>query len=313
MKYLSIFGLILFFIILFLLNTGEVINSLFLIDGRYLFYIFLLCFPLIGFKALRWKIILRRSGINYSLLKSFNLYSMGAAAGIITPGKLGELTKIYFLKKDGHKLVYSLGSIIIDRIFDLIFLSLLCLIGFISLFNIFIYQLLALLILTFFASLLIFVIFKLKLYVFFINRIIPNRFKQVIDEHLANFFQQLKEIGYLNYIFGIILTGASYLFFIWQIYLLGLAINIKLNFFYLLLMISISNFLELLPITFNGIGTREGVYVIFFKIMNLPIEKGFILSLLQLSILIFTALIGLISWVAILFNKKNIKTKNENI
>jgi len=77
--------------------------------------------------------------------------------------------------------------------------------------------------------------------------------------------------------------------------------NLNLNLSYILLIYSISSIITIIPISINGLGTREAVMMLLVKLKNYPPEAGFSVSLLGFMILplvtlfsiyIFTTILG---------------------
>lgn len=75
-------------------------------------------------KAARWRYIITVSGAHYPLLFCISSYLSGFAIGTITPGRLGEFSRAAFLQNNsGLSWRRSIGTVLTDRIFDLLFLS----------------------------------------------------------------------------------------------------------------------------------------------------------------------------------------------
>ena len=121
-KYLFLIGIIIFAIIISRLDFHKLILILNNINYQYLFLAFILLLPILMIKSYRWNYLMKKQNINYSFKKSFLMYGIGMYIGIITPGRLGELSKIAFLKNDHHSLGKSSVSVILDRLTDLLFL-----------------------------------------------------------------------------------------------------------------------------------------------------------------------------------------------
>ena len=62
------------------------------------------------------------SEIKYSLKDSFLMYCSGLYLGVVTPGRMGEIAKALYLKKDGYSMGKSLVGAVLDRLADFIFL-----------------------------------------------------------------------------------------------------------------------------------------------------------------------------------------------
>jgi hypothetical protein len=75
-------------------------------------------------------------------------------------------------------------------------------------------------------------------------------------------------------------------------YLVALALGIRISLFYFLVFIPIISFLLALPISFSGLGVREGGYVLLFGQAGVPPSLAFAMSLCVYAIAVATGLIG---------------------
>ena len=104
------------------------------------------------------------------------------------------------------------------------------------------------------------------------------------------------------------LAGSIIIAFIWQffflvrVYLLAGALGVTLGFNQIAWMASIVLILQLIPVTLNGIGLREGAYAFLFGIQGLPAESGAALGLLLLSHILLMAVAG--GLIVLLFDKQ---------
>lgn len=70
-------------------------------------------------KAARHRLILRGQRLNVSFGVAFIIYMKSAFWGFVSPGRLGELSKIGYLRKYSASFSASAASVVIDRFFDL--------------------------------------------------------------------------------------------------------------------------------------------------------------------------------------------------
>jgi uncharacterized protein (TIRG00374 family) len=81
-------------------------------------------------------------------------------------------------------------------------------------------------------------------------------------------------------------------------YLIGLSLGDRVSIWYYLLFVPITSIVTILPVSFAGLGVREGAYVFLFTQAGMPRETALSLSLLVYVISIFTpGLIGGIIYV----------------
>lgn len=275
----------------------------------YLIPVFFLCLLLVGLKAKRWQLLANRLDIKYSFARSFSIYSIGVFWSLITPGKLGEAIKIFYLKKDGYPIKKSLITTIVDRLADFGFLIFLIFISCL-LFSQYLDQNILWLTLIILLAIIFAIIFiKKEIYLKIIKLVLPKKYQPLIAENAKNLLTDFGQYNFLDYLASIGLTAGSWLVYIFQVYLLGLALNLKLNFMILVPMIAIANAADLLPISFNGVGTREAVFIFFFSIVNLPAEKAVALGIIQLFIVLASAFIGFLFWLKEPINFKKINNE----
>ena len=82
-------------------------------------------------KLLRYQYILIQQGVRNPFLKTVHFSLAAIFLGFVTPGRVGEISRAYFMHKaKGSSLNKLLAGILIDRIFDVYTLSLTALLGF---------------------------------------------------------------------------------------------------------------------------------------------------------------------------------------
>lgn len=125
----------------------------------------------------------------------------------------------------------------------------------------------------------------------FLNIILPNiRTKQRLIKVYNNFFMTNRSFKLLT---GItFLSVCWHLFFLIRMYSLFMALDLSLKFFDVAWMTSSIFLLQMLPISFAGIGLREGAYAYVFNLLGHPQEQGVAIGLLFFSQSLIMALIG---------------------
>jgi len=218
------------FILVYKINLKETLALFNHIRISYLILAILVMIISSVIKPYRWQYILKTMNIRYSLLKIYKLYFIGLFMGLITPGRLGELGKIIYLKKDNYSLNQSLISVIIDRLADVFYLIAFGFIGFFFF-------------LTFFKSLIVYtgifiilgvilllLIIKIKGFKNVFKKIIlffiPLNYKQKIEKSFSEFIENLKLYKFKNYFNIFILTVFSWLPSYVAVYFLAYSIGI---------------------------------------------------------------------------------------
>ena len=93
-------------------------------------WIYMVPLPLISglmltLRALRWRLLLNSQGAYLSPQITWVAYAIGVFCGIVTPGRLGDLAKAFYVRKrTGFDWPRSLSSAVVDRLLDLGFMGL---------------------------------------------------------------------------------------------------------------------------------------------------------------------------------------------
>jgi uncharacterized protein (TIRG00374 family) len=300
-KYSFLIGLGIFFFIILKLDLPKLAVVLGQINYFYLFLASLLAFPFLLAKAYRWNYLKKRQNISYGLKDSFLMYGTGMCLGILTPGRLGELSKIIYLKNDHYSIGKSSVSVILDRISDLLFLLIFSYLGmffFFSFFQDFILLLSSILI---FGLFLLIIFLQTNLIQVSLKKIfgfiVPAKYQKSWKLNFQDFIIDLKIYKSKDYLFIFLITVFSWLIYYLQMFFLAKSININnISFLYLSITVAIAGLLTLLPISVLGLGTRDAILILFFSVFLISNETTVSFSMLILLMSILTALIGLVCW-----------------
>ncbi len=200
----------------------------------------------------------------------------GLLIGLVTPGRIGEFGKMAYLKKDNHSLGLGrafLGTFL-DKIFDLLFVSIITVSGFLLLpflsrLTIDFYRITEWLGLTLLLLLISFGFFYLK-----------N--KEKLRAFLSEIFNDIKRFRTANILYLFFLTAGAWFFYFLGIYLVAASINLQgaIGFFYVAFASAIAQMATLLPISVLGVGTREAVLIFLLTPLGIPKETIILFSLL---------------------------------
>jgi hypothetical protein len=273
-----------------------------------IFYIFvssLLLVPVVLLKALKWKVLIKCHGVNYPLPKSVSAWLAGFSLGMVTPGRLGDLSRALCLK-GRLDMGGSLTTVIIDRVVDVALLFCLAIAGiaiFVTSYGWYWGMLLSFAMLFALFLALFFLLTKkglagLILRPFF-RKMLPERYKPGISEAFNGFYRGLdamrKRKGMLA--FSVVLGLAAWLVSIMQYYFLALALNLGIQLGFLAMIVPVTVLLDILPVSFSGIGTRDAAMVFFFSLAGLPAESAISFSLLILFVsYLLLGLAGMAAW-----------------
>jgi len=246
-------------------------------------------------KAVRWHILLKGQGIEYSLMSCFLVYLSSNYLGVLTPGRVGELSKIIYLKQDKH-LSYTRGfsNVLADRLFDIFIMVLFACIGIFFFFRIHwlvtcLGMVLPMLLLSLFVA-------YLKRLDTVIKRILYRKNRHKIYSRLKIFFLSLTTFNTksIMYSFGLTILGFSIFFSI--VNLLAYALQIKNGILFIPLSVSIASLVSLIPLSVSGIGLRDLSLIVIFGKVGFSPETAVSFSILFLFY--FTGLWTLSGWIA---------------
>ncbi|MCJ7621247.1 MAG: flippase-like domain-containing protein [Anaerolineae bacterium] len=110
--FIRLAGPLLFLLILSRIDLGRTAEMLRTVRAQFLLAAAILYPLLILLESWRWHLLLRQQGVSYSLIPAFAVYNSALAAGHVTPGRLGELVKAQYLRKDeGVALGYAFSLV----------------------------------------------------------------------------------------------------------------------------------------------------------------------------------------------------------
>ena len=243
---------------------------------KYLVGLMVLC-VVYGLKSLRWHLLNRSFGIKTTWRTALVFYLSAGFLSVITPGRLGEFAKIYFLKRTYQiSIPTATSSVFLDRIWDVLVLSLAAGISVLVLLahpgaNLFALILIGLF---FLASLLVIILPSL---LFRPLLFMLRRFTGVHDK-LQEVFVLWKESRFRNFSTSLTLSSLAFLLLaaLPVLFSQGTAYPIPLKSG--VGVISISNMLSFLPITIAGFGTRELVFTEVWRLGGHPKEIALSIS-----------------------------------
>jgi hypothetical protein len=303
-KYSFIVGILLFVFILSRLNFGYYKT---LVAGIHLSgilvilaAILLLYLPILAITPYRWQRLMRRQGIYYSFWQAFLMYYASMYIGLFTPGRVGEASRVFYLKKE-HSVGRAFVSVILDRLFDIFFLLLF---GYFSMFlflDIFKKEVLLFGVIIIALLLLAISALKSRLLKYFLKKafyyFIPKKYQDLWKINFQDFFRDLKIYKFSDYIFLFFLTLVNWSVYYLVVYLFGREIGISqvpiLYFFSALTVVSLT---ALLPISIMGVGTRDAVLLAMLSLFKVPAELAVAVSMFILFLTFFISAIGLFCW-----------------
>jgi uncharacterized protein (TIRG00374 family) len=248
------------------------------------------------------------------LKDSIKVWCTGLFIGSITPGRVGDLIRVFYLKENEKNFGKRLSTVIVDRLFDL--------------FSVLIFAVLGIILInywfgSYFASigfLIAFVILFFVLIYFIINKnvarffarpvfnfFVPTKHKNKFKTGFNDFYKSIGELRNKKRRLFIILlfTMVVWMLSVFQMYLLSLSVGINVGYEYLLAVISIVAIIELIPISVMGLGTREAFLIFSLSLIGISSQMAVAFSILYLIVGYWIiGFLGFVFWL-----KKPVKLK----
>lgn len=267
---IKVVGLALLVWILSRTNINELFATVRQFSLSQIIWLVFISFVIILTKTLRFHTILTLYSVSIPFLKSLLIYGGGMFLGTITPGRLGDFSKIFYLKRiSGCDFKKGLFVNVIDRLFDL---GLLIIIAFGAMYWIFNFR-----------SILLYLIFLL---LFFFMIIL---FRKQVGQYISAIFLKLfkvpltgtdiQKILNLKLLFPFFFTTIPYALIFYQMIYIANCTSFNINPFYLIGTLTLGNLVSLLPISISGLGTREAVFMATLSKIGLTAGQAVSLSL----------------------------------
>src|SRR3989344_3733929 len=223
--------------------------------------------------------VLFDSIVQIKFLEWMKYFLITFSIGLIIPGKLGELSIIYFLRKKNVDIGASTALTVINKLITVIIFGIIALIGFFLIFNS------NDLIIAFVLSLL-FVLGVLFLQVDVFYSTFDNLCKKNKDKLLISVI-----VTFLRPLFNGLIILLSFK-----------AIGIDVSLMYAILVNALTIIASLVPITPNGLGIREGIGAFLFRNIGIPLEVSVTMYFI---IFVMNSLTGIIGVCYYFLEKRN--------
>jgi len=276
-------------------DFSEALSILPSIQLIYLFIIFFLIFLDRLVMSIKWNILLRAKNIHVPLFEVVKIYYIGNFLGSFLPATVGvDIARGWRLSRYEPDLTKIASSIIIERVLGFVVLSVFSLAAVTVLLAHVDTDLSNMAWVNLSAFLIVSAVFGVS---------ISKRMRIRVDKQLARFrghdvFHKLKKFydAYQEYgdakrsltLFSILTFLETTLPIIVN-YFVAVALNISIPFYYFMVVIPIFLFLSRIPISIDGIGVQQGLFVVLFSFFGVPPSQALSMGILQ-HILTFLAM-----------------------
>jgi hypothetical protein len=271
-------------------NTQEVIKTLRQTQLPIFFIVFFICICAVFISAKRWSLFLPED-IRYTRLVS--LFFIGSFFNTFLPGLVGgEVIKTFYLYRDTRKGGVSIASVLMDKYMGLSAIVGISLIAFLGGYN-------------YFKGTEIIWIIPIIMCVFLMTSLLLWKVNWGKISFLNSFYAPFmnyktnKKIIYN----GLSLSVLIQLIGITEVYLLSIAIGLKVPIIYFFIFVPIINALSAIPISIAGLGVRETGFAALFNMVFAKVgvtsDQAVSLSLLIFAVMCLVNLIGGIEYLRI--------------
>ena len=264
-----IFGLFVLIFLFYKVGIKNVYKTLLMLNP-FLFLIIILMYTLLFvIGAVNVKILVDCTK-KLNFLKILKYYILSWSVGLFVPGRIGEFSIIYFLKKEEIPIGKSSAIAIIDKLTTVITVSALAVVGFFVLPFFTRHEAIKLIILLViaFSSIIFFIITDIGRKI--IKKYVLKKYSEKCAGFSKTFFYYLEDKKLIIFL-NTTLTLIKWLIASFITYILFLSFGINLNFFYIILIDAMVIILSLIPLTMSGLGIKEsGAVFLYNQIGALP-------------------------------------------
>lgn len=290
-RFLPIIGIGIFVYLIIKLNIVKVLKQISSINFFYIALAISITFVFFISQTLKWFIVARKQKIKIPFWDAFKINIITNFYGFITPAKVGTIIRADYLKKYDGGPGRGVSNFFIDKVLDLSSLFFLTIIfGFIFYSR---NKLVSLNLLYFLIG--IFLMIMLFSFLFYkkdaskfllrivYKRFIPNKAKEKARIAFDSFYENMPSLRFLFFVFIINLISwvINYIVF----YFVGLSVGINAGLVIFLSILPISTLVAQIPITINGLGTRELTMISLFGASGVEAIKVFTTSILTIIIM----------------------------
>ncbi len=286
---------------------GEILRS---VRISYLLLSLLGVILVLGIKSYRWRLLIANEGASYSAYKAFAAFMASDAIGIVTPGRIGEIARLYYVRQESDISFYSaFKTIISDRIFDFTMLLWFGFAGLLFYFKTFgdypgLYYTIGVLV--------VFIV-GYSAGIKFLEIILKSKkvsrwpvIRFIYESFIAVFSKNSLAMWAIT-----IIAYAMYFGFSWFIMI---ALHLNPSYIDVVFIMSIMSLSTIIPLSVAGFGTREATLVILFSYYGLASETAISFSLLHFtSFFLWGGLIGLVFWVLMPISLQQVTDDSKSI
>ena len=121
-----------------------------------------------------------------------------------------------------------------------------------------------------------------------------------------------KSTSVKNYLISLILTLITWVMYFFVVFLIAKSVNMEISLFYLIISMSITATITMVPISFNGLGTREATLLVLFSQLGINKETTILFSVLIFVWYVLSGAPGLIFFLIRPIKREKINEGDKN-
>lgn len=273
----------------------------------------LLIFPvftvvIVWLRGLRWWLLLKGAGVDYSLRRSSVVWAIGFFAAAVTPGKVGDAVRAFYVSREtGRGVGSAFLTVFVDRLMDLVTILVFGVVT-VLVFS-YVYTDLPSIWVIVAASLVLLALLYLGLHRGLVRRFLgplfraltPAKYRAQLSAEVDGFYDALGLYAGRpgTTVAAAVLTLVYWLWIVLMAYAVTWVLGIDVSLRYVALMLPVMTLMEIIPISVSGIGTREAAVVFFFSAVGIGNAQAVAFSIMYLIVGTYlTALVGFGAWLA---------------
>jgi len=246
---------------------------------------------ILAVRSHRWYLLLRDQSIVLGLLETLCVYAVGGCLGIVTPGRLGELLRVAYIRRQASGVGAAFASVIIDRLLDV---AVLMVVGIAALYPLLRFESLvlrALVVVGALAAILGVILSIARPWLFTQVRNLAQAARaRRLGERIAaegrDFMTALGRLRPRTWAIAAFESLAGWILSWWGIYLLAAAVDLAIPFRAIAGASALAAMLTMLPISVLGLGTRDATLIMFLGSAGVSEAEALALSALTLVYLL---------------------------
>ena len=292
---------ILSLILIFKTSIKDVLNTLANVNIWWLAVSFSLHGLGLLISAVRWQILVKAQGDSVPLFFLVKSYLVGNFFNTILPSRIGgDVVRIWDGSRYSKTLLKSSAIILVERLTGIIVLFVFAFAA--AIFRLDMAQKVPVIWVSLvigFSGLIAILLFFTPLIEKIINKIPSKGFLQKVIQKTIEFrstiiFYKTKKTALFKAFFWAFLLQSNVIL---HFFLIGKALHLNIKIIDYLVFIPIVMLIQLIPITINGLGLREGAYIEIFEFYGIAPESAFSFALIDVAFMLIIGVIGAIIYV----------------